>query len=74
MQQRGTIETPLVAKARAIASGNSASVTDGSSYSHTALNRAGQLEEVAALIAFLLSDASSYITGAVHTIDGGWCC
>lgn len=38
------------------------------------LGRAGQPEEVARLIAFLLSDESSYITGAVHTIDGGLLC
>ncbi len=38
------------------------------------LGRAGQPEEVAKLIAFLLSDESSYITGAVHTIDGGLLC
>lgn len=38
------------------------------------LGRPGQPEEVAKLIAFLLSDESSYITGAVHIIDGGLIC
>lgn len=38
------------------------------------LGRAGQPEEVAKLIAFLLSDELSYITGAVPTIDGGLLC
>ena len=38
----------------------------------TALKRGGMPEEVAQLIAFLLSDESSYITGSVHSIDGGW--
>ena len=72
--RRGTVDTPLVAKARAIAGSKNATVTQESSYSHTALDRAGRPEEVAELIAFLLSDASAFITGAIHPIDGGWCC
>ena len=37
----------------------------------TPLGRYGQPSEVAELIAFLMSDASSYMTGGVHTVDGG---
>jgi NAD(P)-dependent dehydrogenase (short-subunit alcohol dehydrogenase family) len=37
-----------------------------------ALNRAGQPHEVAEVGAFLASDRSSYITGAVIPVDGGW--
>jgi 3-oxoacyl-[acyl-carrier protein] reductase len=37
----------------------------------TALNRYGQVEEVAALVAFVAGPESSYITGAHLTVDGG---
>ena len=37
----------------------------------TAVGRLGQPEEVASLVAYLCSDAASYITGAVIPVDGG---
>lgn len=36
------------------------------------LGRFGQPEDMANMIRFLASDAASYITGAVFTVDGGW--
>jgi NAD(P)-dependent dehydrogenase (short-subunit alcohol dehydrogenase family) len=36
------------------------------------LGRWGNLDEIGGLIVFLASDASSFITGAAITIDGGW--
>ncbi|WP_433462469.1 SDR family NAD(P)-dependent oxidoreductase [Spirillospora sp. CA-128828] len=36
------------------------------------IGRIGRPEEVAETIAFLVSDASSFITGALLAVDGGW--
>ena len=35
------------------------------------IGRMGTPDEVARLIAFLLSDESTYTTGACYTVDGG---
>lgn len=36
------------------------------------LKRHGQPEECASVIAFLLGDESTYVTGATYSVDGGW--
>jgi 3-oxoacyl-[acyl-carrier protein] reductase len=36
------------------------------------MRRVGEPAEIASVAAFLLSDAASYITGAVIPVDGGW--
>ena len=62
----GAIRTPLLEKFMA----DNPSVGDQSK-GH-ALNRIGEPEEVASMVMYLLSDASSFVTGAAIPVDGGY--
>lgn len=37
-----------------------------------AQKRLGSADEVARVISFLISEETSFVTGAVYNVDGGW--
>jgi NAD(P)-dependent dehydrogenase (short-subunit alcohol dehydrogenase family) len=63
----GLIETPLNAAVRANDPGLVKTFMD-----HTPLGRAGQPEDIVGPAIFLASDLSSYVTGAIVMVDGGY--
>ena len=65
----GPIETPLLMSAREF--GEIGDKVINTMVGGTALRRLGQPEEVAAAIAFLASDDSSYVTGQTLGVSGG---
>ena len=38
------------------------------------LKRMGNPDEIASCVLFLVSNAASYVTGEIFTVDGGWSC
>jgi len=62
----GLIETPMIETVK------SDPKTFQAMLAQVPLRRAGKPEEVSELVAFLASDDSSYMTGSVVVIDGGW--
>ncbi len=62
----GMIETPMIDPVKQDEEGIKAMI------GRLPLKRLGKPEEISSAVLFLASDASSYMTGAVVNIDGGW--
>jgi 2-keto-3-deoxy-L-fuconate dehydrogenase len=67
----GTISTPSLA-ARVAELGGDQDAVWKSFKERQPMGRLGDPKEVAALVVYLASDESSFVTGAIHIIDGGW--
>lgn len=71
----GTIETPLYHQAIArycASSGADEQQVHAEEAAQQPLGRLGTAEEVAQLVCFLASDKAAFITGSLHSIDGGY--
>ncbi|MHB1612967.1 MAG: SDR family NAD(P)-dependent oxidoreductase [Actinomycetes bacterium] len=62
----GVVETPLTAPIKDVPDWYQAYATKN------ALGRWAEASELAGAVVFLASDAASYVTGSVLTVDGGW--
>jgi len=51
---------------------NSGHASTNAYLDHIPMKRTGQAHEIAEVVTFLLSDRSSYVTGANIPVDGGW--
>jgi 2-keto-3-deoxy-L-fuconate dehydrogenase len=67
----GTVKTPSLAE-RVAASGGDPDKVWKSYEARQPMGRLGDPTEIAALAVYLASDESSFTTGAIHVIDGGW--
>jgi 2-keto-3-deoxy-L-fuconate dehydrogenase len=67
----GTVKTPSLAE-RVAANGGDIDQVWKSYEARQPMGRLGDPQEIAALAVYLASDESSFTTGAIHVIDGGW--
>lgn len=71
----GTVESPSLREriaAQAQASGQTLAQVEAAFVGRQPMGRLGRVEEIAALAVYLASDESSFTTGTVQLIDGGW--
>lgn len=70
----GTIQTPSLDERIAAQAGAAGGVDQARDafVARQPMGRLGTAEEIAALAVYLASDESSFTTGAIHLIDGGW--
>jgi 2-keto-3-deoxy-L-fuconate dehydrogenase len=71
----GTVQTPSLdtrIRSLAVSSGRTEEAVRAEFVARQPMGRLGRAEEIASLATYLASDESSYTTGQIHIIDGGW--
>ncbi|MDO5090915.1 MAG: SDR family oxidoreductase [Cardiobacteriaceae bacterium] len=71
----GTVESPSLHEriaAQAALAGKDSAEVYAEFVSRQPMGRIGRAEEIAALALYLASDASAFVTGNCHIVDGGW--
>jgi 2-keto-3-deoxy-L-fuconate dehydrogenase len=71
----GTVESPSLngrIASQAAQSGQDLEQVRAAFIARQPIGRVGRAEEIAALVTYLASDESSFTTGTIHVIDGGW--
>ncbi len=66
----GTVQTPSLDQR--IAAQGDVEKARAAFIARQPIGRIGSADEIASLVVYLASDESSYTTGAIHVIDGGW--
>ncbi|PXV60318.1 2-dehydro-3-deoxy-L-fuconate dehydrogenase [Dyella jiangningensis] len=67
----GTVKTPSLGERVRALGGDEEAAWRGFT-SRQPMGRLGEPEEIAALAVYLASDESSFTTGTIHIVDGGW--
>lgn len=67
----GTVKTPSLEQ-RVAALGGDQDAVWASFYDRQPMGRLGDPQEISSLVVYLASDESTFTTGQIHVIDGGW--
>lgn len=68
----GPVDTPMLRRSVAASEATTGLIGTAENLERLLVGRVGTAEEIAAVIAFLLSSESAFLTGSIIAADGGW--